>query len=108
MPDKCTDPCPDLTRLEKQVDELKKQNGEDHEKIRNRLKDLEIINAVQTEQYKSILEKLECLTTSHDTLNKGLKELSEKPAKRWESLVEKTIWAVCAAVIAFLLGRIGL
>ena len=31
-----------------------------------------------------------------------------RPAKRWEGLVEKALWAVCAAVIAFLLARIGL
>lgn len=34
--------------------------------------------------------------------------LEAKPAKRWEGLVEKALWAVCAAVIAFLLGRVGL
>lgn len=34
--------------------------------------------------------------------------LESKPAKRWEGLVEKALWAVCAAVIAFLLGRVGL
>ena len=32
----------------------------------------------------------------------------DKPVRRWESLVEKAVWAVCAAVIAFLLGRVGL
>ena len=34
--------------------------------------------------------------------------LEEKPAKRVDSLVDKIIWAVCAAVITFLLARIGL
>ena len=31
-----------------------------------------------------------------------------RPAKRWESLAEKALWSVCAAVIAFLLARVGL
>lgn len=31
-----------------------------------------------------------------------------KPAKRWEAIVDKTIWAVLAALIAFVLGRVGL
>lgn len=31
-----------------------------------------------------------------------------RPAKRWEGMVDRILWAVCAAVIAFLLGRIGL
>ena len=30
-----------------------------------------------------------------------------KPAKRWEAIAEKAVWAVCAAVIAFLLAKIG-
>lgn len=31
-----------------------------------------------------------------------------KPAKRWDAIVDKAIWAVLAAVIAFALARIGL
>ena len=32
----------------------------------------------------------------------------EKPGKRWDALVDKSIWAVLAAVIAFVLAKIGL
>ncbi|MBS7226564.1 MAG: hypothetical protein KH050_14770 [Clostridiaceae bacterium] len=31
-----------------------------------------------------------------------------KPARRWENMMDKVLWAVLAAVIAFLLGRVGL
>ena len=37
-----------------------------------------------------------------------VKSMAAKPGKRWESIVDKTVWAVRAAVIAFMLGRIGL
>lgn len=37
-----------------------------------------------------------------------VKSLTEKPGKRYDGLVDKAVWAVLAAVIAFLLGRIGL
>lgn len=37
-----------------------------------------------------------------------VKSLTEKPAKRYDGLVDKALWAVLAAVIAFVLGRIGL
>lgn len=37
-----------------------------------------------------------------------VKSIKEKPGKRWEAMVDKIAWAVVAAVIAFLLGRIGL
>ena len=41
-------------------------------------------------------------------LEADLKTLREKPAKRWDSLVDKAVWAILAAVIAFILGRVGL
>lgn len=31
-----------------------------------------------------------------------------KPGKRWDSIVDKAIWAVLAAVIAFILAKVGL
>lgn len=31
-----------------------------------------------------------------------------KPAKRWDSIADKAIWAVLAAMIAFVLAKIGL
>lgn len=37
-----------------------------------------------------------------------VKSIKEKPGKRWEAMVDKIVWAVLAAVIAFLLGRVGL
>lgn len=37
-----------------------------------------------------------------------VKSLTGKPGKRWDSIVEKVIWTVLAALIAFLLSRIGL
>lgn len=37
-----------------------------------------------------------------------VKTLITKPAKRWNGLVDKIVWAICAAVIAFLLARLGL
>ena len=67
----------------------------------DRIRELEKAQAVQREQYDTILEKLAELARS-------ISELSAKPGKRWESIVDKSVWAVLAAVIAFLLARIGL
>lgn len=108
MPEKCVEPCADLMRLEQQLKDLQKQNGADHKEIRDRLTGLEKEEAVQAVQYKTILDKLDGLTRRHDALNAKLEALEAKPGKRWESVVEKAVWAVCAAVIAFLLARIGL
>lgn len=108
MPEKCMESCPDLARLERQVKELQRQNGEDHKEIRDRLGRVEMTGAVQNERYDAILGKLEELSRKHDSLTRKLEELESKPGRRWESLAEKAVWTVCAAVIAFLLGRVGL
>ena len=38
----------------------------------------------------------------------GLKTLTEKPAKRWDSIVDKIIMLVVAAMVAAILAKIGL
>lgn len=37
-----------------------------------------------------------------------VKNLSGKSGKRWDAMVDKIAWAIMAAVVAFVLGRIGL
>ena len=41
-------------------------------------------------------------------IKNDVKSIKDKPGKRWEAIVDKAVWAVLAAIIAFLLGRIGL
>lgn len=52
-------------------------------------------------------EQMKTMTSSVDTLTGKVDKLEEKPAKRWDSIVDKVVWAVLAAVIAFALGRLG-
>lgn len=79
-------------------------------------------NAHRLEEVEKRQENLEKLTTSVSLLAEreervesdvkeikcDVKTLAEKPAKRYDSLVDKVVWAVLAAVIAFFLGRVGL
>jgi hypothetical protein len=37
-----------------------------------------------------------------------VKSLTSKPGQRWDSLMDKIIWAVAGAVLAFILAKIGL
>lgn len=53
-------------------------------------------------------EQLKTMNTNVTSLNEKVDIMEKKPAKRWESIVEKVIWAVVAAVIAFMLGKMGL
>ncbi len=101
MPEKCNGPCPELEQLTNRVSELQAQNSSSHREVFQRLNALERSDAVQEAQYKTILDKLDALTQK-------VEALEARPGKRWESIVEKAIWAVAAAVIAFLLGRVGL
>lgn len=57
--------------------------------------------AIMTEQMKT-------MNSSVNTLTDKVEELEQKPAKKWEGVVDKVLWAFLAAVIAFLLGRMGL
>lgn len=57
--------------------------------------------AVMTEQMKNMNASMTKLTTE-------VEEIKDKPAQRWDSLVEKVLWAVVAAFVGFALAQIGL
>ena len=99
MNDNCVD-CPLDPRVEA-LEEVNRQHSATHREMFDRLRTLETLSAVQENKLDTILKKLDEITAKVDALE-------SRPAKRWEGLVEKSIWAVCAAVIAFLLGRVGL
>ena len=96
----CAENCPVAGRVEA-LERANEQHGKTHREMFRRLNDVERDNAVQDAHYRAIDAKLDELTIM-------VRELSGKAGKRWEGLVEKALWAVCAAVIAFLLARIGL
>lgn len=65
---------------------------------------VEVMAAEQKNQGETMKEIKKDVTS----LGNKVDVLEDKPGKRWEGIVDKALWAVCAAVIAFLLGRIGL
>ena len=80
--------------------------------VRNegRIKKLEGENAVLHQLATSVAvmaEQMKTMNTSVSTLTNEVEELKEKPGKRWESLVEKIIWAIVAAFLGFALAQIG-
>lgn len=101
MPEKCPDPCPAVTRLERQIEDLKDSNSMSHEKIYDRLRELEKSDAVQRSEYNSIMDMLKNLTKKVDAIE-------AKPAKRWDGLVDKVICTLTGAVITYILARMGL
>lgn len=135
MAEDCPRDCPMAQKII-MLEETEKRHGETHKEIFGRLNRLETENAVQNANYKAVtdmLEKMdekndrlvekvesikECVTAQLQTMNElnergkqnraKIEALEAKPGKRWESIVEKAIWAACAAVIAFLLAQLGL
>jgi predicted nucleic acid-binding Zn-ribbon protein len=87
-----------------EVEERSKSNTHRLEAVEKRQNDLDkLANSVsllaeREERVESDVKEIKC----------DVKSLAEKPGKRYDSLVDKVVWAVLAAVIAFFLGRIGL
>ena len=52
--------------------------------------------------------KQEAVETDVKEIKSDVKALAEKPAKRWDGLVDKVVWALLAALIGFVLGHIGI
>lgn len=57
---------------------------------------------------KALAVRAENTETDVKEIKSDVKILAGKPGQRWESLVDKIIWAVAAALISFVLARIGL
>ena len=87
--------------LEKRMERMEEQSRDTHGKLFDRIRDLEKAEAARNEQYDNIMEKLDKLIAWQEAEQAA-------PKKRWDAIVDKAIWAVLAAVIAFLLARIGL
>ena len=71
---------------------------EESTQILNRLATSMEVMAQRQEQVADTVDKLDSKVTA----------LENKPAKRCEGLVDKALWAVGAAVIGFVLAKLGL
>lgn len=76
-----------------------------------RIKKLESESAVLHQLATSVAvmaEQMKTMNSSVLTLTTEVEELKDKPGKRWDSLVDKIIWAVAGAVLAYVIAKIGL
>lgn len=91
---------------------IKQQKTEDRS-IRNegRIKKLEEESGVLNQLVTSVAvmaEQMKTMNSNVSTMKNELEELKEKPGKRWDSLIDKIVWAIAAALIGFALAQIGL
>lgn len=86
------------------IEERSKSNTHRLEEVEKRQDNLD--DLVVT--VKALAIKEERVESDVKEIKNDVKLLTGKSGVRWESFIDKIFWAVCAAVIAFLLARIGL
>ena len=57
---------------------------------------------------KVLATREETVESDVKEIKRDVKDLTGKSGKRWDDLVDKIVWAIAAAVLAFLAARIGL
>ena len=87
-----------------QVEQRSKSNTHRLEKLEE---STEAINRLATSM-EVMVGKQEQVAETVEKLDGKVTALEEKPLRRMDGLVDKIIWAVCAAVITFVLARMGL
>lgn len=80
-------------RNEGRIKKLEEENGTLHS--------LATSVAVMAEQMKQ-------MNKSVTTLTEEVEEMKGKPAERWDAIVDKVIWGIVGACLAYFLSRIGL
>ena len=81
----------------KALEEDRERNSAQHREFYRAFKELEKSGAVTQERYNTILSTMSEMRAS-------IEALKAKPGKRWESVVDKALWAVAGAVVAWLLA----
>lgn len=94
--------------LEKKIDEYRQTARETHSELFERINALEKSDSARNQQYLNIIDKLNTLTTEITKANNSVAEMLNKPAKKWENISEKVIWAILAACIGYILSQIGI
>lgn len=87
-----------------EVEARSKSNSKRLDAVEKRQNDLgELVGTV-----KALAVREENMENDVKEIKSDVKSLTEKPGKRWDALVEKVIMTVAAALIGFLLAKIGL
>lgn len=87
-----------------EVESRSKSNQHRLDKVEKRQDEFgELITSV-----KVLAEREQNVENDVKEIKDDVKSLTNKPSKRWEGIVDKVIFTVVAAVIAFILAKIGL
>jgi hypothetical protein len=97
----------DLEQLALEHQETKDRSLRNEGRIKKLESEHEVLQKLAT-SVAVMAEQIKTMTASVETLGGKVDKLEDKPRKRWESIVDKALWAIIGAVIVFLLGKIGL
>lgn len=87
-----------------EVEERSKSNSHRLNEMEARQDNLE--NLIST--VKVLADREERVENDVKEIKGDVKSLKDKPGKRWDAIVDKIVWAFLAAVIAYMLGNMGL
>lgn len=94
----------DQAVLLKEVEDRSKGNTRRIETLESKVNNLsDVVSVLQAMQ-----KDLEHLSKDVNETKSDVKELKDKPAKRWDTLVEKIMWGVVGALLTFILAKGGL
>ena len=92
-------------------DEFAHRMDEEHTRQNHRISSLEVnvkdISSLTT-SVASLAKSVEQMAKAQEKQAKRLEALEQKPAKKWESFVDKVVWALASALIVFILAYLGL
>ena len=91
--------------------EYAKRMEDEHKRQNKRISDLETkVEDISdlTTSVASLAKSVEQMAKAQEKQGKRLEALEQKPAKKWESFVDKVVWAIAAALIAFVFAYLGL
>ena len=97
----------DTEQLALKIQETTDRSLRNEGRIKKLEKESDVLHQLAT-SVALLAEQMKTMNTNVSALSSEVEELKEKPAKRWDGLVDKIIWAVAGAFLAFALARLGL
>lgn len=86
-----------------EVEERSKSNTHRLDEMEKRQDDLEEL----TSTVKVLAVREEAVENDVKEIKSDVKSLTNKPAQRWDSLVDKIILTIAAAIVGFILAKFG-
>ncbi len=94
----------DIVREHQEILDLAKSNKRRIDNLEEEQKELRNLTAAVS----SMVTEQKNMRDDLSEMKTDLKEIKEKPGKRWDSMAEKVLNLITAAVVAWMLAKIGL